>query len=229
MLHRWLALSVVPPLLAFAALMGTAMALYPGGTWEDRHQQGHSQLRNYFCDLERPVALNGAPNELGARCADFSLVAFSLALAPFFLVAARVFPERRRLALVVGVSGVLCSLGGVGIVLVPSYRFGPLIHGVAVLLAAVPGLTAAFGATLGHFGARANARAVFGAAASTLVVTALSVAVFAAQLWRGVETTTGLPVLEKLAVLCAMGWMLLTVAFVLRAQRPAHLPLRQLP
>lgn len=83
--QRLLALAVVPPLLVFVALMAAAMASYPGGTWEERSAQGHSQLRNFLCDLTRPVALNGQPNALGARCADFGLMAYVVALAPFFL------------------------------------------------------------------------------------------------------------------------------------------------
>lgn len=218
-MERLLAVAVVVPLLAFSGLMGTAMASYPGGTWEDPHEAGHSQLRNYFCDLERPVALNGQPNDFGAACADWSLVAFSIALAPFFLAAPRVFAQRKRLGQVVAVSGVLCALGGVGIVMVPSYKYGAAVHGVAVLLAAVPGLTAIIATTVGHYGARTSAPAIWKAAVLTLVVTALSVAVFAVQLMRGVETTTGLPVLEKLAVFGSMVWMVLTVRETMRIKR----------
>lgn len=216
-MHRLLALSVLPPLAAFVVLMGAAMAMYPGGTWEDPHAPGHSHLRNFLCDLERPVAINGQPNELGAACATFSLLAFSLALGPFFLVAPRVFPDKRRLGRVAGISGVLSSVGGVGIVLLPSYRVGSLVHGLAVLLAAGPGLTAAITATVASWTTAKRVRAIRACALATLVLTAAAVVVFAAQLARGAETTTGLPVLEKLAVVLTMAWMLLTVAEVVRA------------
>lgn len=211
---RLLALGVLPPLAVFTVLMGAAMALYPGGTWEDLAAPGHSHLRNYLCDLERPVALNGQDNALGAACATWGLLAFSLALAPFFLLKARVFPDKRRLGTVVALAGVLASLGGVGVVLLPSYRVGSLVHGVAVLLAAGPGLTAALCATLGTFTTTESVRALRACAALTLLLTAASVAVFARQLALGVTTTTGLPVLEKLALLGALAWMVLTVARV---------------
>jgi hypothetical protein len=220
--HRLLAYSVVPPLVVFVVLMGAAMALYPGGTWEDPHAAGHSHLRNFLCDLERPVALNGQPNELGAACATWSLLAFSLALGPFFLIASRVFPDKRRLGVLVGVSGLISCIGGVGIVLMPSHRVGSLIHGLVVLVAAGPGLTAAVSATIATWTTKHQVRAIRVSAAGTLLLSALAVVVFAAQLARGDETTTGLPVLEKLAIVLTMVWMLLTVAEVLR--KPATSP-----
>ena len=96
-MRRLLALAVVPPLLAFVGLTGFAMASYPGGTWEERQAPGHSQVRNFLCDLTRPVALNGAPNAAGAQAADLGLMAFVIALAPFFLITGWLFEERRRL------------------------------------------------------------------------------------------------------------------------------------
>ncbi len=217
--RRLLALSVVPPLLLFSGLISLAMASYPGGTWEERHEVGHSQVRNFLCDLVRPVALNGAPNETGAQYAEFALLAFAVSLTPFFLITPVLFEERRRLARLVAVSGALSSLGGVGILAVPSYRFGALLHGLMVLLAALPGLAAALGATFGVWTAQTPVRAVRVAALSTLLVFAGAVVVFAVQLSRGTETTPGLPVLEKLGFALTMLWMLLTVNVVLRHPR----------
>lgn len=214
--HRIAAFAVVPPLLAFGTLMGLAMASYPGGTWEDPHAVGHSQLRNFLCDLTRPVAINGAPNPSGAKYAELGLYAYVFALGPFFFVTPTLFSDRRRLGRLVWISGVLCSLGGLAIVALPSWMVGPQLHGVLVLGTAVPGLLAALGATLGAWTTATPSRAIRFAAAATLVLTAITVAVFAAQIARGAETTTGLPVLEKLAMLLSIAWMGLTVAWVLR-------------
>lgn len=215
-MRRALALLVVPPLMLFSVLIAFAMASYPGGTWEERQEPGHSQVRNFLCDLVRPVALNGTPNEEGARYAELALLSFAVALTPFFLITPALFEERRRLARLVAVSGALASLGGVGILLVPSYRFGALPHGLMVLLAAVPGLAAALGATFGVWKAERPVPSVRLAALSTLLVFAFAVGVFAVQLSRGTETTPGLPVLEKLGFLLTMSWMVLTVNVVLR-------------
>ncbi len=215
-IRRVVALAVLPPLVVFGSLMAMAMSAYPGGTWEEPAATGHSHVRNFLCDLTRPIALNGTANSSGAQYAQLGLLAYSVALIPFFLVMPFVFPDRLRTGRVAAVAGVLAGLGGVGIVMVPSYRFGAMLHGVTVLLTAVPGLTAALSATIGVFTTRTSIRPIRAAAMATLLVTATAVVMFAIQLARGVETTPGLPVLEKLALGCSTAWMLLTVATVYR-------------
>ncbi len=206
-----LALAVLPGLALFVAMISLSMNSYPGGTWEDRQAPGHSQARNFLCDLTRPVAINGTANTEGAARAELGLLAFAVALAPFFLISPVLFPEKRRLGKLVQVSGALCSVGGVGIVLVPSWRFGPELHGVAVLLAAVPGLIAAISATVGVWTAEKPVKPARAVSAATLGVFVVAVLVFAVQLARGTETTPGLPLLEKSALGLAMIWMLITV------------------
>src|SRR5512145_2610706 len=198
---------VLPPLGAFVALMSAAAALYPGGTWEDPQEVGYSWLRSYFCDLLRPVALNGAPNATGAALAEWSLLAFAVALGPFFLVAPRTFPERPRLGKVVRWAGVMTSIGAVGIVFTPSYRVGSLVHGVVILATAGPGLTAAICAAAGARAARARAPLISWLATATLALTALIVVVFVRQLALRVETTLGLAVLQKITIALAAVWM----------------------
>lgn len=208
--------SVLPPLGAFVALMSAAAALYPGGTWEDPQEVGYSWVRSYFCDLLRPVALNGAPNPTGAALAEWGLLAFAVALCPFFLVAPRTFPERPRLGKVVRWAGAMTSAGAVGIVLFPSYRVGSLVHGLVILLAAGPGLTAAICAAAGARSARARAPLLSWLSTATLALTALIVVVFSWQLAIRVETTPGLAVMQKLAMGLAVVWMVLTVIEVVR-------------
>ena len=217
--RRIFALAVLPPLLMFATLIALAMREYPGGTWEDAHAPGHSQARNFLCDLTRPVAINGQPNPDGAMFAMFGLYAYVLALAPFFFITPWLFADRKHLGNAVRASGVLCALGGLAIVAFPSWLVGSLMHGVLVLCTAVPGLIAAVGATVGAWTTAQPVREIRFASAATLLFTALTVAVFAAQLARGEETTPGLPVLEKTAMLLSMAWMGFTVAAVFR--RPA--------
>jgi hypothetical protein len=216
------ALAVLPPLLAFATLMLLAMSEYPGGTWEEHDAVGHSQVRNFLCDLTRPIAINGQANALGARYAELGLYAYVIALGPFFLITPWLFADKRRLGRVVWICGALCSLGGIAIVALPSWMIGPLMHGVLVLTTAVPGLIAALGATLGAWTTSTPRREIRFAAAATLVATAVTVAVFARQIARGEETTTGLPVLEKAAISLSMVWMALTVLAVMkRAAAPS--------
>lgn len=217
MIRRWASMALAPPLLAFAVLISLSMSEYPGGTWEEPTAKGHSHVRNFLCDLTRPTALNGAPNAQGSQYAELGLLMYALALIPFFLLMPAVFPDRPRLGRLALFAGVVTGLGGIGIVLVPSYKYGPDAHGVAVLLTAVPGLTAAVAATVGVFTTKTPVRPIRGAALATLVVTAIGVVMFAVQLARGLETTPGLPVVEKLAIACSIGWMAMTAATVTRS------------
>lgn len=220
-LIRWgLAVSAAVPLALFVVLMATAMALYPGGTWEDPLERGHSFWRNYFCDLLRPTSLNDESNALGARLAEAALFAFAVGLVPFFLAAPLCFPERARLGAIVRGAGILCGIGGVGVVLVPSWRFGALAHGAMLLLAAVPGLIAAGAAALGAWHVRRRAPAIAASAVATVAVTALIAVIFARQLAIGAETTFGLAALQKLAVVLALAWIALTFAHVMKGAHP---------
>ena len=56
-------------LFGFVAAMGAAMAFYPGGTSFDAHTNGYSFWSNFWCDLTKPIAFNGAPNAVAARLA----------------------------------------------------------------------------------------------------------------------------------------------------------------
>jgi hypothetical protein len=216
--QRVLAWSLGPLVVLFLLLIGGAMAAYPGGTWEEPHGVGHRLWSNYFCDLLRPVAINGMPNPNGAQLAHVGLLVLCLALAPFFLIAPLAFAERRVLGRSVRVSGVLAAIGGVGIVTVPTYRFGSAAHGAMVLLAAVPGLTAAVTATIGAWSARPALRALRLCATGTLVCTAGAVGLFAVQLAEGRASTPGLAALQKLAVLLVLGWMVFSAAHVVRTR-----------
>lgn len=224
-LLRWgLAVASAVSLTAFVALMVAAMSLYPGGTWEDASEPGHSLWRNYFCDLLRPTAINGEPNVLGARLAEAGLFAFAMGLVPFFLAAPFCFPERRRLGRLIRTAGVLCGIGGLGVVLVPSWRYGALAHGLMLLLAAVPGIIAAAGAAAGTWQIRRRAPVLAAVAVATLVVVLVVVVIFSRQLMIGTETTFGLAALQKLAVVLALAWIALTFQ---RAVRLGHTPLQR--
>ena len=215
---RSVGLLVFPALMAFLALVGAAMATYPGGTWEDPQAAGHSVFFNYFCDLMRPQGLNGQPNP-NASFAEWGLLAFAAALLPFFVAVPLCFPGKPRLGLVTRILGVLASIGGMGIVLVPSHKFGSAAHGAMVLLAAGPGLTAAVLSVIGLSSARAEAKWPFRAAVATLICAALVVGIFARQLALKQETTFGLAFLQKVAMALAMAWMIVTVLHARRLQR----------
>jgi hypothetical protein len=111
-------------------------------------------------------------------------------------------------------------VGGLGVVAVPSYAFGPLVHGLVILLAAVPAITAAVAAAWGVWTARPPQKGLRFFAAATLLTTVACVAIFARQLSLGTETTFGLAALEKVAMLLAAGWMVLTCTKIGAMQEP---------
>src|SRR5262245_45132091 len=95
----WRAVAIAVPVLLvlFVTLYVAAAIAYPGGTWEEPSRTGHSFLFNYYCDLMRPVALNGQPNALGAALAEWGQLILALALGPFFAVAPLCFGDRKKL------------------------------------------------------------------------------------------------------------------------------------
>ncbi len=222
-LDRWLARIVLLLLSAFALLMGAAMAVYPGGTWEDPKTAGHSLLANYFCDLLRPVALNGQPNAAGAQAAWLGLLSLAAALGPFFWIAPWCFSERLRLRRFVRIAGVVTGIAGVAVVAMPSYRVGALVHGLVVLSAAGPGLAATIGTAVGLLTSCGPSRRIAAFAVATLAFTAAAVAIFVRQLSLGVVTTPGLAALQKLAAASAMLWMAATALRIV-APSPAVAP-----
>lgn len=219
---------VIASALGFVALMAPAMALYHGGTWIDPRAEGHDFWRNFFCDLLHEHALDGQMNVAGSRFATAAMLALVAGLWPFWLSTAWLV-GRGRLARVVRVAGVTSVVGLVAVPLTPSDRFGAL-HGVAVLVAAVPGLVATAGATAGLFGSgaqvtRAEARALGAIAAATLVTAAIDATLYARHMASaGAQTPTALPALQKVAAMCLLAWMLGVARAAWRAARPAGAP-----
>ncbi len=206
----------VPVLLAlFVCLYAAAAVAYPGGTWEDPSTVGHSFLFNYYCDLMRPTALNGQPNPLGSQLAELGQLVFALSLGPFFFVAPGVFDVRPRLTRGVRALGLVACVAGIGVVLMPSWRFGQTVHGVMLLLCGIPAVAALVCVMIGTW--RVPALRVLSAA---LVVTMLAtIGIFVRQMALGVESSPGLAPLQRIDFALALTWMTLTSLRSERARR----------
>lgn len=212
------AYSVPLLLLVFAALYVGAAAAYPGGTWEDPTHLGHSLLNNYYCDLMRPVALNGQPNPLGSQLAEWGQLVFALALGPFFQVAPRVFAGRKRLGLTVRVLGAIACVAGVGVVLMPSWKYGQTVHGVMLLLCGLPAVAALICVMVGTW----HVPVLRTLAAALSVTMVLTIGIFVRQMAMGTETTMGLAPLQRIDFALALAWMALTARATLAPMdRPA--------
>lgn len=193
--------------VAFATLELIAMRLYPGGTFWDGTTRGVRFWQNFLCDLESQVALNGEPNPLGARFAQAAMLAMVVGFAPFWWTVPRLFPRLRGVGLAVRTLGLSSLAGIVAVTLMPSSRFGSL-HGVAVIVAGAPGLSAAVLAVLGL--GRAEVRPPLAAmlGGAMLVFALVDFALYTRTMLYGGPGPLLLPVAQKVALLLLLAWMI---------------------
>jgi hypothetical protein len=198
---------LVACVLAFVALEAAAMALYPGGTWWDPTTRGPRFWHNFLCDLAWNPALDGLPNPVGSRLAQAAMLVLVAGFVPFWWIAPSLFPGRRKLGSAVRLLGLASVAGMAAVALLPSNRFGS-VHGAAVVVAGVPGLSAALLATAGMLRAGARGSRACGAVGGAMLVFALGdFALYVETMLRGGPGPTLLPVAQKVAVLLLLGWM----------------------
>ncbi|AKT43975.1 uncharacterized protein CMC5_082130 [Chondromyces crocatus] len=198
---RGLAWVLLSGVLGTGALLGSAMALYPGGTWLDPQAPGHDFWRNFFCDLTQPVGLNGMSNR-GAVLGQVGMLGLVFAFVPFWWLLPRLFPEAASLGRGVRWAGLVSVVGLVAVPLLPSLRFG-LLHTAAVFTACVPAFVAAGCAVVGL----RRWPWLRGLGAVTLLSAVVDAGLYArGMLLRG-PTIVLLPALQKVAALGLFGWM----------------------
>ncbi len=123
--------------LSFVFLTALAMALYPGGTQANPQSHGYSFLVNFFSDLGRTRAHNGASNTFSAPLFALALTLAGLALAAFFAAFAGLFWTNllSRIGAALGAAlGILAGASFIGVALTPADVNNPL-HGFFVLQA----------------------------------------------------------------------------------------------
>jgi hypothetical protein len=205
--------------LACLALFCVAMLagawLYPGGSWRHPHAVGFSIVENFWCDLLREPAHNGAANARSVWLGTVAFAALGISLAPFWLEVSRLLPEAR--AKWVRACGLVSAAATALVALVPSDRY-PQVHAPAVLLAGGLGLFC--GVLLGRFALEQRRREPWLAATSLFLLCAASVNL-ALYVWvayfHGPETVV-LPAVQKLATMGLVTWM--TAGLAASARRP---------
>jgi hypothetical protein len=213
-LARLNAVAIFCSVIGFSALQGWAMHLYPGGTWWDRGVVGHRFWENYVCDLEWEIALDGMPNHLGASVARAAVLVLVAGFVPFWLALPVLFPERGRTGVAVRALGLASVAGLFAVAWMPSDRVGSL-HGAAVITASVPGLAATSLAVAGLLSGEPRPRVAGWTGATLLGFAAADLALYVSHLVRHVEGTPLVVVLEKIAVLVLLVWMLEVAARIL--------------
>lgn len=109
-------------LTAFVVMLVAAALAYPGGSWDDPAATRFHWLWNYWCDLIREQAWNGAPNGTARMLAQASFIALALSLASYWHGVAPLLCER-RLARTVVAAGWVTTLGVVLVALLPHDEF----------------------------------------------------------------------------------------------------------
>jgi hypothetical protein len=202
-------------LAVFVVSMTAAALTYPGGSWSDPGSSGFSLVRNFWCDLLRGTAINGADNALARRSASIAFSALALGLWPFWWVAAAPLPPGRRARLVwLGTSSAACLAT---MAVLPTDRYS-VAHGVVALSGAALGMWAAATSVAERLPGEAALALRRVSGALTLVAAAANAILYVHVAYlRGPENIAQ-PLVQKLATLCLVTWMLSTVR---SAQRSA--------
>ena len=205
---------------AFVVLYAVALRTYPGGTWFDR-QEPASFWKNFLCDLEWEVALDGLPNPVGARAMKLGMIALSLAFAPLWLLVPRVFARGGGVALgrAVEIAGVVSALGTLAVPLTPSDRFGAW-HSLAVVVAGIAGLLAAVLGLLGLFRHEVRPKIAAAIGAGMLATAAVDLVLYVRLVVTKGDVPLALPVLQKVALVLTLSFMTWVAAAALRDARP---------
>ena len=218
---------VLAGLFAFVLLTALAAAAYPGGTFCEPAADSYRFWGNFFCDLTQPVTLRGVDNSLAQRFSEASFIAFSLALLPFFWLLGSVVQRRAEAnhhasgatprpspgSRAVRALGAISALGTNVVAWLPSGT-SPVLHQAAVFAATIPGLTASVlglaalvsQALSANAGGTLRTSAVFGCAVLLFGVSDALGYAYAVAVPS--QCYPWLPVLQKLAGLFLLAWML---------------------
>ncbi|MBL8751592.1 MAG: hypothetical protein JNK78_20735 [Planctomycetes bacterium] len=210
----WLLLS------AGTALIAASMLAYPGGSCSRPDACGYDQLRNYLCDLTRPVAHNGEPNSAGMRLGRAGMIVTGLSFVPLFALLPRLFP-RHAVGAASRPLGIVAALAVPSVACTPSNAH-PSWHSVAIVVAGLPGCLALAAGTSGVLSVRERhpglARLTVVMLGAALTTGALYSATFLAS-WPDQWL---LPTAQKVAGATLVVWSAIAVRSALRSSTRAQ-------
>jgi hypothetical protein len=192
----------------FVAAMAVAIASYPGGSWTQPNASGFSLARNFWCDLLRAQAINGADNAVARRWATVAFGALGVALWPYWWLAASLLSGRAGpLVARLGVTSAAC-LAAMAVFPSDSHR---IVHGIVALAGALLGMLAAALSVSARERAepRFSLRRISGT--SALLFAACNALLYIHEAYLGGTETVAQPIVQKLATLMLLAWMFSTV------------------
>ena len=206
--------ALIGAVIGFAVLFFAAGSAYPGGTHFDHAAVGH--------DFWRDVAIDGAPNACACALARVAMITLALGLGVLFIALPRLFSSHARLGSAVRALGAVTVPFAIAVVLLPTDRFGKL-HGVAIVFAGTLGLGAVTLALKGLFSDARAPRHVVALGVVTMSVAAVDFALYVAELLSGGPAQIAVPVLERVATILILTWMV-AVARAVHRLRVQSLP-----
>jgi hypothetical protein len=182
---------------------------YPGGTHFDHFAVGHDFWRNTLCDVARSTALGGASNAIGASLARTAMTIMAIGVGGLFLLLPDRFASSPRLGLAVRVLGCIAVPAAIAVVFLSTDRFG-VLHGIAIVVAGIPGLAAAVLAVIGLLRepARTRPRWITRIGVVALLIAAADFVLYVQELLTHGSASVAVSVLERLAALLVLAWMI---------------------
>lgn len=216
-LDRWSLFVARSAAIVFVLGYGASVALYPGGNLFDRTEPGYDLADNYVCDSFRARAYDGRPNELGAAIGQLAMFGLVLATASLLFAAPATYTREHPTLARVGRWLAAVSFAGMLLVpLTPAHEYGHL-HFIAIGVAAIPSLVAAF---LAGYGVLAVAdetdrwgKTVRALCVLTLIACSLHFGQYLAQVAGVLGESRSVPRAQKLVVAIVITWNLVMVAW----------------
>jgi hypothetical protein len=187
-------------------LFVVAAWVYPGGTHFDHLEVGHDFWKNTLCDVARSTALGGAPNAVGAMLARAAMTIMAFGIGALFWLLPTRFPSSGRLGTSIRVLGAMAVLGAIAVVFLPTDRFS-FLHGIAIVVAGLPGLSGMALAVAGLLRANARPHHVTAIGVLALLVAAADFSIYVDELLSKASPRVSVPVLERIATLLVLVWM----------------------
>ena len=192
---------------AFVLAVAASMWAYPGGTWWNWRQAGHSFWQNFLCDLLHDPSLNHRPNALGSALAKVGMLLFVVGLSVFWSMTDQLLCRSPRFAKVVRSLGVFGAPLVAAVPMFPSNRF-PKLHTAAVTLGGLPVLLALMLLTVGILVEPHLHRAARVLTALLLPLVLVCLGLYVREAVFGGSSLRVLPVLERVASLLTVLWVL---------------------